>query len=77
LGGELSFGEGDEAPTIAVTMLDERCSMLNLDPDTASAAPEVMRAVVHANQNNAGVYSAVTRIGQVAVGQRLYFRPAT
>lgn len=33
-----------------------RCSMLNLEPYTASPAPDVLKAVVCANQNNAGVY---------------------
>lgn len=32
LGGPLSFGEEDDAPAITVTMRDERCSMINLDP---------------------------------------------
>jgi uncharacterized protein len=36
VGGALSFGEGNDAPAIAVTMRDERCSMLNLDPDSAT-----------------------------------------
>jgi uncharacterized protein YcbX len=76
LGAEISFGEGGGAPTIAVTMLDERCSMVNLDPDSASAAPEVMKAVVRANQNNAGIYGTVTRIGRLAVGQTIYLRAA-
>src|SRR6202158_556259 len=44
LGGVLSFGEGDDAPAIAVTMRDVRCSMVNLDPDSASPAPAVMKA---------------------------------
>jgi uncharacterized protein len=52
LGGVLSFGEGDDAPAIAVTMRDVRCSMVNLDPDSASPAPEVLKAVVRANQNH-------------------------
>jgi uncharacterized protein len=77
VGGELSFGEGDDAPAIAVTMRDERCSMVNLDPDSASPAPEVMKAVVRANQNNAGIYGAVTRIGRLAVGQTIFLRAAT
>jgi len=38
LGGVLSFGEGADAPAITVTMRDVRCSMLNLDPDSASPA---------------------------------------
>ena len=77
LGGTLSFGEGDDAPAITVTMRDERCSMVNLDPDSASPAPEVMKAVVRANQNYAGIYGAVTRTGQVAVGQTIFLRGAT
>ena len=77
LGGVLSFGEGDDAPAITVTMRDLRCSMVNLDPDSASPAPEVLKAVVRANQNNAGIYGAVTRIGRLAVGQTILLRAAT
>jgi len=69
VGGVLSFGEGDDAPAIAVTMRDVRCAMLNLDPDTARPDLEVMKAVVRANQNNAGIYGAVNRIGRLVVGQ--------
>lgn len=72
VGGTLSFGEGDDAPAIAVTMRDLRCAMLNLDPDTARPDPEVMKAAVRANQNNAGVYGSVTRIGLLAVGQPVF-----
>src|SRR5579862_5550199 len=74
VGGVLSFGEGDDAPAIAVTMRDERCSMVNLDPDSASPAPEVMKAVVREHQNTAGVYGAVSRVGRLAVGQSMFFR---
>jgi len=77
LGGVLSFGEGDDAPAVTVTMRDLRCAMLNLDPDSARPAPEVMKAVVRANQNNAGIYGAVTRIGRLAVGQTVRHRAAT
>jgi len=76
VGGVLSFDEGDDAPAITVTMRDDRCSMVNLDPDSASPAPEVMKAVVRANQNTAGVYGAVTRIGRLAVGQTIFLRAA-
>ena len=76
VGGVLAFGEGADAPAVAVTMRDVRCSMVNLDPDSASPAPEVLKAVVRANQNNAGVYGAVTRIGRLAVGQPMFLRAA-
>jgi uncharacterized protein YcbX len=76
LDGVLSFGEGDDAPAITVTMRDVRCSMLNLDPDSASPAPEMLKAVVRANQNNAGIYGAVTRTGRLAVGQTIILHAA-
>jgi hypothetical protein len=31
----------------------------------------MMKAVVRANQNNAGIYGTVTRIGRLAVGQTI------
>jgi uncharacterized protein len=77
VGGVLSFGEGDDAPAITVTMRDLRCAMVNLDPDSARTAPEMMKAIVRANQNNAGVYGTVTRIGRLAVGQTLFLRRST
>ena len=77
VGGVLSFGEGDDAPAIAVTMRDVRCSMVNFDPNSASPAPEVLKAVVRVHQNTAGIYGAVTRIGQLAVGQTIRLRAAT
>jgi uncharacterized protein YcbX len=76
LGGVLSFGEGDEGPTITVTMRDVRCSMVNLDPDSARPAPEVLKAIVRANQNNAGIYGTVNRTGGLAVGQSILLHTA-
>jgi len=69
VGGLLTFGEAGDAPAVAVTMRDVRCVMVNLDPDGANPAPQVLKAVVRANQNNAGVYGTVTRAGRLAVGQ--------
>jgi len=71
--GVLTFGEGDDAPAIAVTRRDIRCAMLNLDPETARPDVEMMKAVVRANENNAGVYGTVTRSGRVTVGQPIFF----
>jgi uncharacterized protein YcbX len=76
VGDVLSFGDGEDAAAVSVTMRDLRCSMVNLDPDTASAAPEVLKAIVRANENYAGVYAAVTRTGRLAVGQSIFLRAA-
>ena len=74
VGKMLVLGEGEDAPAISVTLRDLRCSMINLDPDTAKVAPEMMKTVVRANQNNAGVYGTVTRAGRITVGQTIFLR---
>ena len=74
LGGVLAFGDADDSATIAVTSRDVRCAMVNLDPDGGHPSPELLKAVVRANQNNAGVYATVMRIGQLAVGQTIFLR---
>ena len=77
VGGVLLFGESENALAVAVTQRDVRCSMVNLDPHSASSAPEVLKAVVHANQNNAGIYGTVTRSGRLAIGQPIFLTAAT
>lgn len=69
IGGALVFGDADDAPVVSVTMRDLRCVMVNFDPDGGPHAPAVMKAIVRANQNHAGVYATVTRAGRVEVGQ--------
>lgn len=69
VGGVLTFGEGADAPGVTVTLRDVRCAMVNFDPDDGSTAPEVLKAAVRANENTAGIYGTVTRIGRLAVGQ--------
>lgn len=68
----LSFGEGLAAPTVRITMRDTRCSMINLDPDSAKPTPAVLKAVARANATNAGVYATVTNTGMITVGQTVY-----
>lgn len=75
VGGVLTFGDADDAPSVTVTMRDLRCAMVNIDPDNASIAPEVMKACVHANENHAGVYGTVTRAGRLTVGQTIILHP--
>ncbi|MES2522445.1 MAG: MOSC N-terminal beta barrel domain-containing protein [Gemmatimonadota bacterium] len=71
-GRRVSFGEGSAAPSITVTMHDVRCSMVNLEPDSARATPEVLRTIVRIRDNKAGVYGTVTRVGRLEVGQPVF-----
>jgi uncharacterized protein YcbX len=75
LGGVLTFGKAHDSPAVSVTKRDVRCVMVNIDPDGGSPALEVLKAVVRANHNNAGIYGTVTRIGRLAVGQAIVLHP--
>jgi uncharacterized protein len=74
LGGELSFGDGPNAAAITVALNDVRCSVINLHPDSARATPEMLKSVVRANGNCAGVYGMVSRTGRLSVGQPIFLR---
>jgi hypothetical protein len=50
--------------------------MVNFDPDSARPNPEVLKAIVRARDNKAGVYGAAVRRGRVAVGQPVFFEAA-
>jgi hypothetical protein len=69
VGRTLMFGEVNGGAALRVTMRDERCVMVNLDPDTAERDSEVMKTVVRLNENYAGVYGTVVRAGELRVGQ--------
>lgn len=77
VGRTLLFGDGNSeaAPiaangaAIAVTMRDERCVMVNFDPDTAERDSEVLKTIVRLNENCTGVYGTVVRAGELRVGQ--------
>lgn len=69
VGQTLAFGEENSGAAVKVTLRDERCVMINLDPDTAARDSEVMKTVVRLNDNCAGVYATVVSTGELRVGQ--------
>jgi uncharacterized protein YcbX len=72
LGKLVVFGEQSEAPAMSVAQRDVRCTMINLDPETGTVTPQVLKATVKTNQNCAGVYGATFRCGELAVGSRVF-----
>jgi len=76
VGGVLSFGEGNEGAAMAITMRDERCSMVNFEPGSARSDAEVLKAIVRTRSNKAGIYGTVTRCGRLSPGQPILFEPA-
>jgi uncharacterized protein YcbX len=77
VGGTLVFGDADPRPAVRVTMCDERCVMINLDPQTGEQDARVMKTAVRLNRNDAGVYATVARTGTIQVGDRVALVPDT
>jgi uncharacterized protein YcbX len=73
VGGVLSFGEAADAAAVYVTNRDVRCSMVNYDPDSAVATPELLRCIARGRGNTAGVYATVVRRGTLTIGQPILF----
>ena len=74
VGGSLHFG-GTHGVEVAVTARDVRCMMINLRPESAKQDSSVLRSVVRRNNNLAGVYGTVVRMGEVYLGQEVFFEP--
>ncbi|MFN7917644.1 MAG: MOSC domain-containing protein [Vicinamibacterales bacterium] len=73
VGGTLTFGDAPDGAIVAVTNVDERCVMVNLDPESARSTPEVLKAIVRERDNRAGIYGSVFRRGRIAVAQPVFF----
>jgi len=61
---------GDKV-VITVVERDPRCAMINYDPDTGEATPEILRQVTQHHERNAGIYAAVLAEGIVKAGDRV------
>jgi hypothetical protein len=68
LGGTLVFGDRDDSARVRADRPDKRCMMINLDPDSAEQEPRVLRTVVRAHGQCAGIYGTIVRPGTVRVG---------
>ena len=68
VGRRLRIGSKAE---VLVLERDPRCKMISLDPDTGEHNPEVLRKVVRAHDNFAGVYCAVLVEGMLTEGDSI------
>jgi uncharacterized protein YcbX len=70
VGRELSVGE----MRMRVDERDERCVIVNVEPETAERDPEVLRTIARERDPCLGVYGATVRPGRVAVGDPVLLR---
>ncbi|HSP33893.1 MAG TPA: MOSC N-terminal beta barrel domain-containing protein [Thermoanaerobaculia bacterium] len=73
--GVLSFGDDDTGAAISITNRDERCAMVNYDPDSAATDAQFLKTIVRERNNQAGVYGSTARRGRLSVGQQIFFHP--
>ena len=68
---------GDET-LIGATKRDTRCMMVNLDPESGSQNPRVLKTIAQGHQGKTGIYANVVRPGPIRVGDpiRLYPGPS-
>jgi uncharacterized protein YcbX len=64
VGATLTIGEMQ----MRVDQRDERCVMINIDPETTERDPRILRTVAQERQACLGVYGSTVRPGRVAVG---------
>lgn len=68
----LAFGEGDEGARVDVEYQTKRCMIVNLDPDSGEADPQILRTVTTVRHSHAGVYASVSRPGAIRVGDPVF-----
>jgi uncharacterized protein YcbX len=72
VGEALVFGEHGDRARIQVNRRDERCAIVNLNPETGQADLPVHRAIVGERRNFLGVYGSPQRPGMLEVGAPVY-----
>jgi uncharacterized protein YcbX len=72
VGGTLVFGEQGDRARIQVNRRDERCAIVNLNPETGRPDLPVHRVIVGARRNFLGVYGSTERPGTIEVGAPVY-----
>lgn len=77
VGGVLTFGERGEGGAVCITNRDERCSMVNFDPDSGQPDPELLQGIVRQRNNKVGIYGTVARLGSLLVGLPVFLDPRT
>ncbi len=68
VGSVLGIGTAE----IRVDRLDQRCSIINLDPATGARDPSILRAVAAQRDLQAGAYATTVVPGLIAVGDNVY-----
>jgi uncharacterized protein YcbX len=72
VGDALVFGHDGDRARIQVNRRDERCAIVNVNPETGRPDLPVHRVIVAARRNFLGIYGSTARPGKIDVGAPVY-----
>jgi uncharacterized protein len=74
VGRQLVFGEpdGEDVARVRLVRKDQRCMIVNLDPDLGGQNPAVLREIAASRENCFGLYTSVEAQGLLEVGAPVY-----
>ena len=72
VGETLVFGQDGHRARVQVNRRDERCAMVNVNPENGRPDLPVHRVIVGARRNALGVYGSTQRPGTIDVGAPVY-----
>jgi hypothetical protein len=72
VGDALVFGEQGDRARIQVNRRDERCAIVNVNPETGQPDLPLHRVIVSTRRNFLGIYGSTQRPGMIEVGAPVY-----
>lgn len=72
VGRALVIGDGENPPKLWITRPDQRCMMININPQTGVQQPSVLKHVANARGSNLGIYATVMTTGTIKIGDAIY-----
>lgn len=72
IGHTLRFGDRSDSVWIGAEGRDERCMIVNLDPETGEQETQILRTIARSHQTQAGIYCTPTQPGSIRVGDTVY-----
>jgi uncharacterized protein len=72
LGKTLTIGSVHDGASVAVSLRDTRCVMVNIDRRTLKQTPEVLKEIAQQRSSCTGVYGSVLKSGLIKVGDKVF-----
>jgi hypothetical protein len=72
IGSTIQIGEGAAAARVRIDRQNQRCAMINIDPETAQRDPRVLKTLVRTRDECMAVYGSTEQPGLIRSGDPIY-----